>query len=212
MHSLIDRLIINFDTALKTLLPPKERPSFRPSPDESTKNDSDLTQSERQHVAGLMRVNHAGEVCAQALYLGQAITAKLDGVKAQMQHAADEEVDHLAWCEKRIHELGEKTSWLNPIWFLLSLNLGMVAGALGDKWSLGFVVETERQVSTHLESHLNQLPSQDKKSKAILEQMLIDETQHADNAFNAGGEPLPFAVKVAMTYLSKVMTNTSYYI
>ena len=159
-----------------------------------------------------MRVNHSGEVCAQALYHGQALTAKLPSVRIEMEHAAQEEEDHLAWCEDRLKELNSMPSLLNPVWYSLSFAMGAAAGIAGDKYSLGFVAETERQVSEHLLSHLSQLPEQDQRSKAILEQMNSDELQHRDTALEAGGVDLPKPVQILMTVISKTMTKTSYYI
>lgn len=154
-----------------------------------------------------MRVNHSGEVCAQALYHGQALTAKLPNVRREMQQAAIEEQDHLAWCEDRLKELNSHTSLLNPIWYGLSYGMGALAGIAGDKYSLGFVAETERQVSLHLQDHLNQLPAQDERSRKILEQMNEDELHHRHTALEAGGVELPYAVKITMTAISKLMTK-----
>ena len=159
-----------------------------------------------------MRVNHTGEVCAQALYHGQALTAKLPNVRDEMKQAALEEQDHLAWCEDRLKELDSLPSLLNPVWYGLSFGMGAIAGIAGDKYSLGFVAETERQVSLHLQSHLDQLPAHDDRSKRILEQMNQDELHHRESALEAGGVELPFAVKITMTAISKLMTTTSYYI
>jgi ubiquinone biosynthesis monooxygenase Coq7 len=157
-----------------------------------------------------MRVNHAGEVCAQALYQGQALTARQDDTRRQMAQAAEEENDHLLWCRHRIHELGGHTSLLNPLWYSGSLAIGAVTGLLGDKWSLGFLAETEQQVVRHLEGHLQRLPENDEKSRAILEQMKTDEGEHRMTALNAGGVELPDPVKRLMTLASRVMTTTAY--
>ncbi|MGC1183188.1 2-polyprenyl-3-methyl-6-methoxy-1,4-benzoquinone monooxygenase [Legionella sp.] len=213
MHTtnVFDTLIVEVDNALRTLLPPVKRVGTRNSPAANHTN-SPLSSCEKKHVAGLMRVNHAGEVCAQALYQGQALTAKLDRVKKQMNDAAAEENDHLGWCEERLHELGSKPSVFNPIWYSGSLLLGAIAGFTGDKISLGFVAETERQVSTHLQHHLQKLPTHDQKSQAILLQMREDEEQHATAAINAGGIELPYLVKLLMRMVSKLMTKSSYYI
>jgi ubiquinone biosynthesis monooxygenase Coq7 len=162
------------------------------------------------HVAGLMRVNHTGEVCAQALYQGQALTAKLPTVRKEMQQAAQEEVDHLVWCEERLRELDSHTSYLNPAWYGLSFAMGAIAGAIGDKVSLGFVAATEERVCHHLRDHLKQLPDEDRKSQLILQQMLEDEQRHGENALEAGGTEFPGPVKDAMTTVSQVMTRTSY--
>lgn len=207
----IDNLINEFDTALRTVLPPKERCTVRPSPAEHV-DESLLTLSEKQHIAGLMRVNHAGEVCAQALYQGQALTAKLTHIKQQMSEAAQEEVDHLAWCEERLYELDSRPSLLNPVWYGGSLLLGALAGLAGDKVSLGFVAETERQVSAHLYKHLQALPAADNKTRAILAQMKDDEEQHAQLAIEAGAIELPFLVKKLMNAVSKLMTKSSYHL
>ena len=210
-YTLIDKAIINFDLALQTLLVPEKRPSTRASPGDELTEPS-LSTKEKRLVAGLMRVNHSGEVCAQALYQGQSLTANLKDTREKMKQAALEEVDHLAWCEKRLGELKEHPSLLNPMWYTLSLAIGSTAGLIGDKWSLGFVVETERQVTKHLDSHLKQLPKVDIRSKAILKQMKIDETIHATTALQAGGAELPETVKTLMGLVSKLMTKTSYFI
>ncbi|MCW8409119.1 2-polyprenyl-3-methyl-6-methoxy-1,4-benzoquinone monooxygenase [Legionella sp. PATHC035] len=207
----LDTLIAEVDNALRTLFPPAQRMSARPSPAEPI-NDTKLSIQEKKHIAGLMRVNHAGEVCAQALYQGQALTAQLTHIKQQMNDAAAEETDHLAWCEKRLVELDSKPSILNPFWYGGSMILGAVAGLAGDKISLGFVAETERQVSSHLQRHLDKLPEHDKKSHAILRQMKEDEEQHAATALKAGGIELPYLVKQLMRVVSKLMTKSSYYV
>ena len=209
--SILDSLISEMDNALRTLLPPSKRVSLRPSPAEHLV-ESTLSSQEKKQVAGLMRVNHAGEVCAQALYQGQALTAQLNHIKQQMSDAAAEETDHLAWCEERLAELGSKPSILNPLWYSGSILLGALAGWAGDKISLGFVAETERQVSRHLQNHLHQLPATDKKSQAILVQMQEDEEQHAAAAIGAGAIELPYPVKQMMSLVSKLMTKTSYHI
>lgn len=207
-NNFLDHLIDNFDQALRTLSPGVAS-ARRPNPANSSK-ENDLDQSELKHSAGLMRINHTGEVCAQALYQGQALTAKLPEVREKMTVAADEETDHLSWCEERLSELNDRPSLLNPIWYAMSFGIGATAGLLGDKWSLGFVAETEHQVCEHLNEHLEKLPKQDKKSKAILEQMIIDEGQHATMAEQAGAAILPQAVKTSMTLMSKVMKQTAY--
>jgi ubiquinone biosynthesis monooxygenase Coq7 len=207
-NNFLDHLIDNFDQALRTLSPGVAS-ARRPNPANSSK-ENDLDQSELKHSAGLMRINHTGEVCAQALYQGQALTAKLPEVREKMTVAADEETDHLSWCEERLSELNDRPSLLNPIWYAMSFGIGATAGLLGDKWSLGFVAETEHQVCEHLNEHLEKLPEQDKKSKAILEQMIIDEGQHATMAEQAGAAILPQAVKTSMTLMSKVMKQTAY--
>lgn len=208
-YSGIDRLIQSFDQGLRSLVPGATS-AHRPNPAQEHK--SDLSVKEARHVAGLMRVNHSGEVCAQALYHGQALTAKLPHVKQEMQHAAIEEQDHLAWCEDRLKELDSIPSLLNPLWYGLSYAMGAAAGVAGDQYSLGFVAETERQVSAHLQDHLSQLPHQDERSRKILEQMNEDELHHRDTAIDAGGIDLPLPVRFAMTGVSKLMTKTSYYL
>jgi len=207
--SLIDKLIVNADRALRTLAAGADLTAERPSPARGQDN-TELSQDERRHAAGLMRVNHAGEVCAQALYQGQALTARLPDVRAEMEKAAAEEVDHLVWCRERIHELGSHTSYLNPLWYGLSFSLGAAAGLIGDKISLGFVAATEQQVCRHLQDHLQQLPENDHKSRAVVEQMLVDEAHHADAALAAGGIRFPAPVRGAMTLVSKAMTFSSY--
>ncbi|WP_347452750.1 2-polyprenyl-3-methyl-6-methoxy-1,4-benzoquinone monooxygenase [Acinetobacter thermotolerans] len=208
-YSGVDKLIHSFDQALRSLVPGTTS-AHRENPAEKT--DAQLAVSEARHVAGLMRVNHSGEVCAQALYHGQAMTAKLPNVRREMEQAAIEEQDHLAWCEDRLKELDSHTSLLNPVWYTLSFGMGAIAGIAGDKYSLGFVAETERQVSLHLQHHINQLPPQDERSRRILEQMNEDELHHRDTALAAGGVDLPLPVKITMTAISKLMTKTSYYI
>lgn len=168
------------------------------------------TAHDRRLVAGLMRINHTGEVCAQALYQGQALTARLPNVRAEMEEAAREEEDHLAWCEERVRELGSHTSVLNPLWYAMSFGIGAAAGAAGDKWSLGFVAETERQVCGHLQTHMDRVPVSDEKTRAILQQMHRDEADHMQMAIAAGAVELPSPVRHLMTLMSKVMTSTVY--
>jgi len=208
--NLLDTFLSEIDNALRTLLPPTRRVSNRCSPAKDI-DDAPLSMQEKKHSAGLMRVNHTGEVCAQALYQGQALTAQLTHIKKQMSDAAAEEVDHLAWCEERLYELNSKTSILNPLWYSGSILLGAFAGWAGDKVSLGFVAETERQVSAHLQNHLHKLPASDQKSQAILMQMKEDEMQHATAALEAGGIALPYPIKQLMHLVSKLMTQSSYY-
>jgi len=196
------------DAALRTLLPFSGQPS-RPSP-ALLKTETELSESETRHVAGLMRINHTGEVCAQALYQGQALTARLPQVRQAMEQAADEEIDHLAWCEQRIRQLGSHTSVLNPIFYGLSFGIGASAGLISDRISLGFVAATEDQVCKHLDDHLGQLPAGDEKSRAILEQMREDEAQHSTAAIEAGGLRFPAPVKFGMSLVSKVMTKATY--
>ncbi|XID75958.1 2-polyprenyl-3-methyl-6-methoxy-1,4-benzoquinone monooxygenase [Alkanindiges sp. WGS2144] len=204
-----DHLIGSFDQALRSLVPGSTI-AERITPGQQ--ENSSLTVNQARHVAGLMRVNHSGEVCAQALYHGQALTARLPNVKQEMQKAAQEEQDHLAWCEQRLRELDSYPSLLNPFWYGLSYSMGALAGLAGDEYSLGFVAETEKQVSAHLQSHLEQLPQSDARSRAILEQMNEDELHHRDTALKAGGRELPKPVQVAMGLISKTMTKTSYFI
>ena len=205
-----DDLLINLDQAVRTLF---GRPlvTERPNPAEHVE-DSELSDTERDHVGRLMRINHTGEVCAQALYQGQALTARTEHVKHSMQRSAAEENDHLEWCEARVRELGGRLSLLNPIWYAGSFALGAAAGIAGDKWSLGFVSETEKQVEGHLEAHLADLPKQDEKSRAILTQMKEDEIEHGQKARQHGGAPLPQPVKLAMKLTAKLMTGSVYYL
>lgn len=208
---MLDRLIVEFDKGLKTLT--ANAHSVRPYPDQHINQaKEDLTSEEKRHAASLMRINHCGEVCAQALYNGQALTAKNPETVKALEQASKEETEHLAWCEKRIQELGGHTSFLNPIWYASSFTLGAIAGALGDKWNLGFLAETERQVGKHLNHHLETLPSNDAKSRAILEQMKIDEAEHAKTAVHLGAAELPTPIKAAMQSMSKVMTKTTYHL
>lgn len=207
-HSFIDNLIINADRALRTLAAGSDMTSERPSP-ALPLSEGDLSETERKKSASLMRVNHTGEVCAQALYQGQALTAKLPHVRAEMEHAADEEIDHLVWCQQRIDALGSHTSYLNPMWYGLSFAIGAGAGLISDKVSLGFVAATEDQVCKHLQHHLAELPVADIPSRAVVSQMLDDEARHADMALSAGGYRFPAPVKGVMTLVSKVMTTAS---
>jgi len=203
----LDRLIVEFDKGLRTLF--SQAHSARPHPDASMP-DIPLEDAERKHAAGLMRINHSGEICAQALYQGQALTARDPAVQKELQHAAQEETEHLAWTAQRVHELGGHLSVLNPLWYSGSLALGAVAGMLGDKWNLGFLSETERQVGGHLQSHLEKLPAQDAKSRAIVQQMYTDETGHSEMARQMGGAELPGPIKLAMRATSKILTHTAY--
>ncbi len=207
-YSLFDRLINQADNALRTVAG-GHAGTDRPNPTAGTEIP-ELAPPERRHVAGLMRVNHTGEVCAQALYQGQAVTARLPRIRRQMEISAQEEEDHLHWCEQRLQELNSHTSLLNPVWYSLSFGIGAAAGAIGDRWSLGFVEETEKQVCRHLESHMARLPQQDERSRRVLEQMHEDEAQHADTARNAGAITLPFPVRKLMKAVAKVMTETAY--
>lgn len=205
--SAVDQLICHVDNALKTLVPGASS-SHRPSP--AASQDQEMTSDEQKHAAGLMRINHTGEVCAQALYQGQSLTARLPDVRQAMEHAAEEEIDHLVWCETRLNELNSRTSLLNPGFYTLSYGIGAMAGALGDKYSLGFVAATEEQVCEHLEEHLETLPAQDQRSREILQQMHEDELKHATLALDSGGIDFPPWIKGLMTRISKVMTATTY--
>ena len=206
--SLFDKLISNADQALRTLVPNASHAERENPAREHT--SSKMSEQQRQHTAGLMRINHTGEVCAQALYQGQALTARLPTVRREMEQAAQEEVDHLAWCEQRLQQLNSQTSLLNPVFYTGSFLLGATAGALGDKWSLGFVAATEEQVCKHLEEHLEQLPEGDQQSRAILEQMLVDEKAHGNKAIAAGGKTFSAPVKELMTTMSRLMTSSTY--
>ena len=207
-YSPIDRLLMQADTAMRTLIPNSSH-ATRPSP-AVVEPKSTLDAAQTRHIAGLMRINHTGEVCAQALYQGQAFTAKLPEIREKMEQAAEEEVDHLVWCEQRIRELGSRTSLLNPLFYSLSFVFGATAGAISDKVSLGFVAATENQVCKHLDHHLLQIPETDRKSRAILEQMRIDEEEHAISALDAGGYRFPAPVKFGMSLIAKVMTSSTY--
>lgn len=204
-----DAFILQFDRALRTVFAPAV--SRRPHPDNGLP-EGELSESEKRQAAGLMRVNHSGEVCAQALYQGQALIARNPEVQRALQAASDEETEHLAWCERRLTELGSHKSHLNPLWYTGSFAIGMLAGALGDRWNLGFLAETERQVEGHLEGHLQRLPAHDAKSRAIVEQMKADEIRHAETAIAHGGAELPLPVKLAMKLTSKVMTQVAYWV
>ncbi len=207
--SLIDQLITGADSVLRTLS--NSHQAQRQSPSKSIE-DSALTPVERRHSAGLMRVNHTGEVCAQALYQGQALTAKLTHVLDEMKAAAGEEIDHLDWCHERLKELSSRPSLLNGVWYAGSFAIGAVAGLIGDKTSLGFVAATEEQVCEHLQSHLQKLPAKDQKSRAIINAMIIDEKKHAQTALDNGGKVLPTPAKLMMKGMAKVMTTTTYYL
>lgn len=209
-RSTIDQLLIQFDQALRTCVPGTTEAN-RESP-AANADEMELSNLEKQHAAGLMRINHTGEVCAQALYQGQATTALLGKVRKSMEQAAEEEVDHLAWCEQRLTELNSRPSVLNFLWYTLSFGLGAAAGLAGDRWSLGFVAETEHQVCEHLEDHLSKLPKQDNKSRAILEQMIADEKHHEETARQAGGLEPPIAIRQAMNAMSQLMKKTTYHI
>ena len=209
-YSKLDNIIMQIDAVLR---------DSSKSPEHSTREypgdlypHSDLNEQEKRHVSGLMRINHAGEISAQALYKAQAMTAIDDELKDTMKQSAYEESSHLKWCERRLDELGGRTSYLSPIWYFGSFGIGVVAGCFGDKLNLGFIAETEYQVVKHLDSHLEQLPKNDERSRAILEQMRKDELHHATSAEISGAKNLPKEVRFIMTLVSKIMTKTAYYI
>lgn len=209
MLNRLDTLIIEIDTGLRTLLA-KPR-SVRAHPDADL-TEADLSEAEKANASALMRVNHTGEVCAQALYSGQALTAHSAEIALALKQAAQEETEHLAWCETRITQLGGHTSLLNPLFYAGSFTMGAIAGALGDKWSLGFVAETEKQVEAHLASHLDKLPESDQKTRKIIEQMQLDEAKHAKEAKQLGAAELPAPAKFFMKQASKLMTASTYYL
>lgn len=202
----LDQLITTFDLGLRTVFATPH--ASRPYP-AAAAPEADLSEADKARAAALMRVNHVGEVCAQALYAGQALTAKNENVRGELEQAAREETDHLAWCEQRIAELGGRKSLLNPLWFGGAFGIGVVAGLLGDKWNLGFLAETERQVEAHLDGHLHKLPEADARSRAVVEQMKTDEIKHAQTAVDHGGAPLPMPVKMAMRFAADVMRQTA---
>jgi len=207
-YSLADKICLGLDSALRALHG-KVKTTQAPYPARDCE-EHPLTDEQRHHSAGLMRVNHAGEICAQALYHGQAVVSRSTHVQEKMQQAAIEEGDHLNWCQLRLDELGSHTSYLNPVWYAGSFCIGMVAGMIGDDWSLGFVAETEKQVIKHLDSHLHLLPQQDARSYKILQTMEQDEAKHRDEAIAAGARELPRIVKLVMSLVSKVMVKTAY--
>lgn len=208
--SKIDSAIVAFDKALRAFVP-HSNPSTRPLPVTSTEIPV-LSTKETRHVAGLMRINHTGEVCAQGLYHGQALTAKNDLVKQAMHQSALEEIDHLVWCETRLDELGSRPSIFNPIWYGLSFGIGAIAGAISNEFSLGFVAETEAQVSEHLQEHIRQLPPQDQRTTEILAQMDIEELHHREKAIEAGASVLSPPVKKGMRFLANQMKAIAYHI
>ena len=205
--ALIDDIVIGLDRALRTVA--AEPVAERANPGAAI-DDAQLDDTERQHAAGLMRVNHTGEICAQGLYEGQALTAKDDATREALLNAAQEETDHLAWCQDRLGELDARPSVLNPLFYAASYAMGAVTGLMGDKVSLGFVEATEDQVCKHLESHMDSLPEQDQRSRAIITQMHEDEERHGADAMEQGGAEFPRPVKNLMTVISKVMTETTY--
>jgi len=206
---ILDDLILRFDKALRTLTVPAQ--SVRPVPGDNVE-EMELSEADTRLSTALMRVNHSGEICAQALYEGQALTARNASVQQALQKAATEETEHLAWTERRIEELGGRKSLLNPLWYGGSFALGALAGLLGDKWNLGFLAETERQVERHLERHLQRLPQEDYRSRAILEQMKSDEARHATTAISQGAAELPQPLKLAMQLASRLMTKTAFWL
>jgi len=205
----VDELIVAFDRGLRTVFAPAQ--SLRPVPGEELSSPG-LSESQRALSAALMRVNHTGEICAQALYQGQALTARNPQAKAALEQAAQEETEHLAWTERRITELGGRKSLLNPAWYAGSFAIGALAGLLGDRWNLGFLAETERQVVAHLEGHLQRLPAEDSRSRAIVEKMKEDEARHATSAIEHGASELPRPAQDAMRLSSRVMTETAFWI
>lgn len=210
---LLDELIGEFDRGLRSLMGVSRMTRPMPRAQASAAAEApELSPAERAHAAGLMRVNHVGEVCAQALYQAQKLATRSPSLRAMFDHAASEEEDHLAWTAKRLEALDSRPSLLNPLWYTGALAIGLAAGRLGDRVSLGFMAETERQVEQHLDRHLEQLPAADHESRAIVEQMRIDEAQHGKAAMDAGGIELPFPARALMRAMSKVMTRTAYYI
>ena len=210
----LDELISEFDRGLRSMTGVSRMSRPLPVPQESavTAQAPELSPAERAHAAGLMRVNHVGEVCAQALYQAQKLATRSPTLRTLFNHAAVEEEDHLAWTAKRLEALDSRPSLLNPLWYTGALAIGLAAGRMGDRVSLGFMAETERQVEQHLDSHLDQLPPTDHESRAIVEQMRVDEVEHGKAAMDAGGIELPFPVRGLMRAVSKVMTRTAYYI
>ena len=204
----IDRFLAGVNDALQTIAVPASR-AARPNPAADI-DEGELDARQKTHAAGLMRVNHAGEIAAQGLYQGHAAVARDAAISEQMHEAAEEEFDHLAWCEQRLAELDSGPSKLNPLWYAGSFAIGAASGLLGDKWSLGFIAETEKQVCEHLNGHLQRLPDDDKRSRAIVNQMHDEEEQHGANAIAAGAAELPRPVKDLMRLTSKVMTKTAY--
>lgn len=204
---MLDQAILEFDKALRTVFAPAR--SGRPIPGAELA-EAELDEHERRHAAALMRVNHVGEICAQALYQGQALMSRDASIRDALRQASAEETEHLAWTEQRIAELGGRKSLLNPLWYGGALAIGLFAGRFGDRWNLGFLAETERQVENHLSSHLDTLPENDAKSRAIVEQMKADEIEHAETALKLGGEALPAPVRTAMKLGAKLMTTLTY--
>ena len=204
-----DSLIVEFDKALRTVF--GDPAGERPSPGLAVP-DTELSSEEKSGAAALMRVNHCGELCAQALYQGQALVARTESTREVLLQAAQEERDHLAWCQQRLDDLGGSKSLLNPLWYAGSFSLGVASGLLGDKWSMAFLVETERQVERHLDDHLTRLPESDVKSRKILEAMRDDEIRHGNSGELHGAAPMPQAMKLAMRIMSRLMTRTAYWV
>ncbi len=209
-YSLLDKLCMNVDEALRTMCGATQT-AMREYPAREI-SEVDLTAEQRNTSASLMRINHAGEVCAQALYHSQSFFSRNESIRQHMQQAAKEEGDHLAWCQTRLIELGSHTSYLNPMWYAGSFAIGLAAGLMGDRWSLGFVAETENQVVKHLENHFTLLPENDKKSLKILHQMHEDEAKHREDAIQSGASVLPVFIKKLMSLTSKVMVKTAFWI
>ena len=207
-RSPVDSLLIAADNALRTLA--GRTAASRPTP--GPRGDAPLSADERRHSAGLMRVNHTGEICAQALYAGQSLVARDAQVREALEHAGAEERDHLAWCRDRLAALDSHPSALDPVWYVGSFALGVASGIAGDRWSLGFLVETERQVEKHLDGHLEQMPADDHPSRAVVIQMREDEIRHGRSGEALGAQPLPFPVRMAMRLASKVMTRSAYWV
>ena len=204
-----DSLIVEFDKALRTVF--GNPAGDRPSPGLAV-TDIEMSSDEKSGVAALMRVNHCGEICAQALYQGQALVARTQSTRKLLLQAAQEERDHLAWCEQRLDDLGGSRSVLNPLWYAGSFGLGVASGMLGDRWSMAFLVETERQVERHLENHLTRLPESDVKTRKVLEAMRDDEIRHGESGEQHGAAPMPQAMKLAMRFMSRLMTRTAYFV
>ena len=204
---MLDSLILGVDQALRTLF--VAAPTTRPVPGRDLV-EMEMTEEERRHAGALMRINHVGEICAQALYQGQALTSDNASVRDALERAAVEETEHLAWTERRLRELGARKSCLNPLWYFGALSIGALAGKMGDGWNLGFLAETEKQVEAHLAGHLDMLPEHDERSRAIVEQMKVDEKNHADMAVELGAREMPAPVKLAMRLAAGVMTRTAY--
>lgn len=210
-YSPLDRLLCRFDTMLH-MMSGTVVTHDRVSPAQAVPQTKALSSAEKKQSIGLMRINHTGEVCAQALYQGQAMTSKSYHLKAELEHAKEEEIDHLAWCADRLQDLGGRASILNPVWYLGALTMGVVAGACGDEWNLGFVAETERQVEAHLHQHLERIPSHDTKSRAVLAQMKLDEAAHAAMAEEHGARSLPWWIQKTMSFTADSMKKIAYYL